>query len=79
MTAIEQLVKHYPAFARIELDDNSISVTIPEEGESIDQFNILFIEGYKVTCQSWATASTSFCERYGVVDEINILLIYTPT
>ena len=82
MTAIEQIINHYKSIsesATVELGNKSeILVTVEYEGDNIEEFNILFIQGYRVTCGSWATASTSFCERYGVVDEIYIYLTYYP-
>jgi len=82
MTAIEQIRNHYKSISEsttIETTDkNEIVVTVEYQGSEIEKFNILFVQGHQVACSSWAAAVTSWCERYGIVDEICIYLTYTP-
>ena len=80
---VEQIKNHYASDASdseidVEVENNTISVTITYQGDSIESFTILPVKGYKVTCSAWSTAITSWCERYGVVDELNIYITYIP-
>ena len=80
MNVLEQIKNYYnnvSSSTDIAVNDKNIVVTVTYEGSEIDEFDILFIEGYKLTVSTWACAETSFCERYGVVTESNLYLTYT--
>jgi len=90
---INQIANHYGAnrpkikwnepvnwIADIKVEENQVTVTITEEESSgLDSIDILIIPNAKIEVSTYAQAETSFCERYGVVTESEMYIVYTYT
>ena len=78
---LEELESYYGDQAtRIEIqvdEDGTISVEIVYEGDNLD-IDLKTIEGYNITQNIGGSARTSWCERYGEIDEIWVNIMYVP-